>query len=131
MPYIVNDIRKDKNKLFMTHSEADVFINENCQFIYKFQSCKTKLGEEPCFVYVDHEKENIVKYLVIRDEIDYPSLFVFGVFSDGEQFFTTPLHEGQEALNFVTEHEESDWSETLKMFTDKDDAEAAHKFLSK
>lgn len=111
------------SKQFMTKSEAEIFMGLNNQFFYEFTSCKTELGEEPAYVYVD----NGVKYLVIRDENNHPSIYAFESWSNGNEFQTSALYEGQEALDFITRHEESGTFATLHTFNDKDDAIAEYK----
>lgn len=110
------------NKQFMTSSEADIFMGLNNQFFYEFTSCKTELGEEPAYVYVD----NGVKYLVIRDEINHPSIYAFEVWSDGGKFFTSPLFKGQKALDCITENHSLGLVGTLKIFRDYDEAVAEY-----
>lgn len=107
-----------ENKTYMTAAQADAFMTEN-PFGYTFGSAKTDMGEEPAYVYVDGG----VKYLVIRDEWDYPAIFAFGISSDGVSTKKSPLYEGQAALDFVTAHE---WFPVIKTYTNKEDAEAAY-----
>lgn len=118
------------NKQFMTLSEAELFMKENAQFFYEFTSCKTELGEEPAYVYVDNAwwwvTSPVVKYLVIRDEINHPSIYAFDVWSDGVKFFTSDFYEGQKALDFITENHSLGLVGTLKMFRDYDEAMAEY-----
>lgn len=111
------------NKQFMTSSEADIFMSENPQFNFIFTSTKTELGEEPSYLYIDSG----VKYLVIRDEIDHPSIYAFALWSDGEKFFTSPLFEGQKALDCISQNQIIGWDGTIKTFNDFNDAIAEYK----
>lgn len=110
-----------ENKTYMTAAQADAFMTEN-PFGYTFGSAKTDMGEEPAYVYVD----NGVKYLVIRDEVDHPCIFAFQSWANGNEFQKSALHEGQEALNFITRHEESGTFAALHTFNNLEDAEAAY-----
>ena len=110
------------NKQFMTSSEAELFMELNVQFFYEFTSCQTELGEEPAYVYVD----NGVKYLVIRDVINHPSIYAFDVWSNGVKFFTSDFYEGQKALDFISQKCTLGLIETVKMFRDYDEAIAEY-----
>ena len=106
----------------MTAAQADAFMSENPQFGYEFGSTKTELGEEPAYVYVDGG----VKYLVIRDEINHPSIYAFESWSNGNESQKSALYEGQEALDFITRHEESGTFAALHTFNNLEDSEAAY-----
>lgn len=110
------------NKTYMTAAQADAFMSENPQFSFEFGSAKTDMGEEPAYVYVDGG----VKYLVIRDEVDHPAIFAFQSWSNGNDLQKSALYGGQEALDFISRHEESGTFATLHTFSNHEDAEAAY-----
>lgn len=108
------------NKTFLTIVEAEKFMDENPQYDYEFTSAITEVGEEAAYVYV---KDGGLHYLVLRDEIDHSEIFAFESWSTGDKFQTSALYEGQEALDFITRHEESGTFAKLHTFNNRIDAE--------
>jgi len=114
----------------MTISDADLFMNCNKQFDYEFGFTETVIGLEPSYTYYN-PYDGGTKIIVIRDIVDYPEIYSFQTWSNGHEIQMSAIHEGQDALDFITTHEYSFTYAKLHVYRSKNEAEEAYYFIKK